>query len=207
MDTHEKAWGPVKKSKAAYKVVVGGRRTGKTQFLCEWCAEISKVMPPLSRISCVSPVIRMAKQVILPRMLQVFGDRVKKTWSGDPMFEIEDGKVIVLRWVKSPVMAMDEAGYLAKSADLMRLLQGARAALVSGSPMGRNWFWRLWQYGGRGKRKTVGWKSWRIKSTRFIPAAELKMLRETVSPEVFKQEFEAQFMGPIDLALKGEGKP
>lgn len=206
MDIYEKVWGPVKRSKAAYKIVVGGRRTRKTQFLCEWCAEISKVMPPLSRISCVSPTIRMAKQAILPRMLQVFGDRVKKTWAGDPMFEIEDGKVIVLRWVPSPVMAMDEAGYLAQSSNLMRLLQEARAAMVSGSPFGRNWFWRLWQYGGRGKFKRAGWKSWRIKSAGLIPAAELKVIKKSMSKELFRQEYESQFVGPIAKELREENK-
>lgn len=63
-------------------------------------------------------------------------------------------------------------------------------AYISGTPKGRNGFWRLFQQAGN------DWQHWQMSSyaNPHIPKAELDGLRETMSDRSFRQEILAEFV-------------
>lgn len=65
-------------------------------------------------------------------------------------------------------------------------------AILIGTPAGQNWLWRLYEAAAN----RDGWARWQAPTSAnpLISAAEVEEARRTLPPQVFLQEFEAQFV-------------
>lgn len=70
--------------------------------------------------------------------------------------------------------------------------KGGRALIIS-TPMGRDWFWKLWK---RGQMPGADYDSWHFTSydNPTIPDAEVDEAREMLPDLVFRQEYMAEFV-------------
>jgi phage terminase large subunit-like protein len=213
----------VAQSPARFKVLVSGRRYGKTELSGALSTEMC-----LSgkRIWYCTPTFRLAKQV-WRKLRQAFKEHdLANVNNSDLRVDMPNGGFIQMVSLHEPdnlrgegldFVIVDEAAYIREGVwdEVLRpmLLTTKGGALFPSSPNGTNWYHKLYL---RGHDPTFpAWASWRYPSSDspFVDEAELEDIRRSTPERAFKQEYLAEFLddgGAVFRNLKActlDGEP
>jgi hypothetical protein len=207
----------VYRSAHRFKVVVAGRRWGKTQ-LAKICL-IKFARKPRRLIWYVAPSYRMAKQIMWPDLVEAIPRSwVKKYNETILTITLVNGSRIELKGADNPdtlrgvgihYLVMDEVQDISPDAwkKVLRptLASTGGHAMFIGTPKAYNVLYELWRNGQ--KTKARAWASWQFPTitSPFIPAAEIEAAREDMDEKSFKQEFEACHLPETKVLLWGGG--
>lgn len=191
-----------------FKVIVAGRRWGKTKLVLAELLRASRKARQL--IWYVAPTYRMAKQIMWIELM----DAIPKEWivkSNETALEIRlknksriclkgADKPDTLRGVGINFLAMDEVQDMRPEVwevVLRPTLASTRGkAVFAGTPKAFNYFHELFQKGQVKKNRERGsWMSWQFPTiaSPFIPLSEIEAARADMDERSFRQEFEATF--------------
>lgn len=203
-------------SPARMKVVVAGRRWGKTQLAK--MAMIIAARKPRQRIWYVAPSYKMAKGIMWWELLEA----IPKKWiKGKPnetsmTIRLVNGSIIELKGADKPdslrgvglhYLVCDEFQDL-RPETWQKVLRPTLAdkmgkALIIGTPKSFNLLYELYRLGQRGSTLVDGkgvvrrndWESWQFPTitSPFIPQSEIDAARADMDEKSFRQEFEASF--------------
>lgn len=195
--------------KSRFRVVVAGRRFGKT-ILSK--AEILSFAGenPGSNVWYVAPTYRMAKQIMWREMIKSIPKRwIKSSNSTTLDIELMNGSIIGLRGADKPdslrgvevnFLVMDEMQDIKPEAwdEALRptLAKTRGRVLFVGTPKAYNYLYKLYMMGQREELKNFKiWKSWQLPTitSPFIPVSEIESAKADMDPRTFRQEFMASF--------------
>lgn len=195
----------VYKSKARFKVVVAGRRWGKTQLAKVSLIKYARIKKRL--IWYVAPSYRMAKQIMWPELVEAIPRRWVKKYNETAMtIRLVNGTRIELKGADNPdslrgvgihYLVLDEVQDITPDA-WKKVLRPTLAStgghvLFIGTPKSFNFLYDLWAMGQ--KLEALTWESWQFptSSSPFIPKEELEAAKNDMDPKSYAQEFEASF--------------
>jgi hypothetical protein len=198
----------VYQSKARFRVVVAGRRWGKTAL--SRTLMISKARKPKQKIWYVAPTYRMAKQIMWTDLLDAIPKKwIKKinettlsiTLINDSRIELKGAdKADSLRGVGIHFLVLDEFQDMSEETwtKVLRptLADTGGHALFIGTPKAYNQLYTLYKLGQDPKKVRANqWESWQFPTitSPFIPLSEIAAARADMDEKSFKQEFEASF--------------
>ncbi|KKM05212.1 hypothetical protein LCGC14_1756440, partial [marine sediment metagenome] len=184
-----------------FKVVVCGRRYGKTTLGVVLCA---KTGLEGGRAWWVAPTYPIAS--IGWRMLKVLASQIPDTEirEGDREVIFPGGGVVQVKSADNPDslrgeglhgVVLDEVGQIRQIAwtDSLRpaLTDHKGWALFIGTPKGKNWLWDLF----RRAKLAPNWRTWQkpTSDNPFIDPAELEDAKLDLPLAVYRQEYEADF--------------
>lgn len=198
-----------------FKVVVAGRRWGKTQT--SKIAILTAATRPNQLIWYVAPTYGMARSILweelkgtIPRqwIRKINETRMELMLQNGTRIELKGAdKPDTLRGVGLHYLIIDEAQDI-KEETWTKVLRPTLAstgghALIIGTPKSFNWLYDLYMLGQRGKtyltkkgkRKENHWKSWQFPTitSPFIPVEEIEAAKADMDEKSFRQEFEASF--------------
>jgi len=196
------------KDKTRYKVIVAGRRWGKTHLalynaLINYCWKTKG-----QRVWFVAPTYKQAKNiawVILKEICYQYPQLIRKVNEAELYIEFINAsrlelkgadKEDSLRGVGLHHVIMEEFAYMKKTAwsEVIRpaLSDKKGTATFIGTPDGFNYFYDLYQ---RGLNQENGYKSWHFKSIEspYLDPEEIEEARGDLDLRTFKQEYEATF--------------
>jgi hypothetical protein len=195
----------VYRSPARFKVVVAGRRWGKTQLAKVSLIKFARKKRRL--VWYVAPSYRMAKQIMWPELVESIPRAwVKKYNETILTITLVNGTRIELKGADNPdslrgvgihYLVMDEVQDIDPEAwkKVLRptLASTGGHALFIGTPKAYNFLHELWSIGQ--KESARAWESWQFPTitSPFIPLEEIEAAREDMDDKSFKQEFEASF--------------
>ena len=191
-----------------FKVMVCGRRFGKTQGLK---AEIIKeaFTIPKSTIWYVAPTYKQAKRLMWSELKQAIPPQfIKKKSEVELILELWNGSTIALFGVDKPdglrgsginLLCMDE--YQDFKPEIFEkvlyptLTDRRGRVVVAGTPKSFNLLYDLYMRGFDAEWKKHGWKSWQFVTADnpFIPRDEIEAARRNLDPKSFDQEYLASF--------------
>lgn len=188
-----------------FKVVVAGRRWGKTQLAKTSLIKFAR--RPRRLIWYVAPSYRMAKQIMWPELVEsIPREWVRKYNETILTITLVNGSKIELKGADNPdslrgvgihYLVMDEVQDIDPEAwtKVLRptLASTGGHALFIGTPKAYNFLYELWKIGQ--DEKATAWASWQFPTitSPFIPAEEIEAARADMDEKSFKQEFEASF--------------
>lgn len=198
-----------------FKVVVAGRRWGKTQ--CAKTAIIKEMQVPRQLIWYVAPTYRMARQIMWQEMIDTIPARlIARKHETLLIIRLVNGTQIELKGADKPdtlrgvgldYLVMDEAQDT-KEDTWKKVLRPTLAStggrvLFIGTPKAYNWLYEIYMLGQRGetyldkknRRHKNAWKSWQFPTSTspFIPKSEIEAARADMDEKSFNQEFNATF--------------
>jgi hypothetical protein len=200
------AQGEVFSSQKRFRVLVAGRRFGKSYLSC---IELLRgaIERPGETFFYAAPTYRMAKDIawkVLKRL-------VPKAWiksknETDLKIELVNGSTIELKGTENAMalrgrslagVVLDEAAFM--DAEVwFEVIRPALAdkqgwALFISTPDGTaSWFYELWQYADSGDKDWSRWQFTTIDGDN-VPPEEIEAARAQLDPRTFRQEFEASF--------------
>lgn len=192
-------------SGARFRVLIAGRRFGKTHLAC---VELLTHAAERQNANCwyVAPTYRMAKEIAWRQLKAMIPDGwLAASNETELSVELANGSMIGLRGADKPdslrgvgldFVVPDEFAWIDPSAwpDVLRpaLADRGGGALFITSPAGYNWAYDLYL---RGMEQRDGWAAWQFTTLDGgrVPAEELEEARRTLDPRIFRQEFEASF--------------
>ena len=199
----------VYKSKARFRVVVAGRRWGKSQ-LSKVLMVTKAAAKPKQKIWYVAPTYRMAKQILWTDLL----DAIPKKWIkkinettlsirlvNDSRIELKGAdKPDSLRGVGIHFLVLDEFQDMSEATwtQVLRptLADTGGHAIFIGTPKAYNQLYAVYKHGQDPRKVKAGqWESWQFPTitSPFIPLSEIAAARADMDEKSFKQEFEASF--------------
>ena len=201
--------------KHRFRVVVAGRRWGKTQLskltICK------RACLPKQIIWYVAPTYAMARGILWDELKE----SIPRAWVHSinetrMTIRLHNGTRIELKGADKPdtlrgiglhLVIVDEAQDI-RPDTWYKVLRPTLAttkgeAIIIGTPKSFNWLYDVYMLGQRGvtyvtkKGKILvnAWKSWQFPTitSPFIPAAEIEQARQDMDERSFRQEFEASF--------------
>ncbi|PLC44554.1 terminase [Ralstonia pickettii] len=202
-------------SKHRFRVVVAGRRWGKTALSRVLIIKMAQVKK--RKIWYVAPTYRMAKQIMWIDLL----DAIPKAWIrkvnettltitlvNQTRIELKGAdKPDSLRGVGIHFLVLDEFQDMNEETwtQVLRptLADTGGHAIFIGTPKAYNYLHTVYQLGqrgatyvdARGRTRVNEWMSWQFPTitSPFIPVSELEAARRDMDEKSFKQEFEASF--------------
>jgi hypothetical protein len=191
-----------------FKVMVCGRRFGKTQGLK---AEIIKeaVAKPGSVVWYVAPTYKQAKRLMWMELKLAIPERmIEKKSEVELIFWLKNGSTISLFGVDKPdglrgsgvnLLCMDE--YQDFKPEIFEkvlyptLTDRRGRVVVAGTPKSYNLLYDLYMRGFDPEWQKDGWKSWQFVTADnpFIPRSEIEAARRNVDEKSFNQEYMASF--------------
>ena len=198
----------VYRSRARFRVVVAGRRWGKTAL--SRVLIITQAKKRKAKIWYVAPTYKMAKQIMWTDLLEA----VPKKWIrkvNETRLEITliNGTVIELKGADKPdslrgvgvdFLVLDEFQDMTEETwtkVLRPTLADRRGhAIFIGTPKAYNYLYEIYRKGQDAKNiKLSLWESWQFPTitSPFIPISEIEAARADMDEKSFKQEFEASF--------------
>lgn len=204
---HEKQM-EVYKSPHRFKVVVAGRRWGKTAL--SRTSMMTKARKKRARIWYIAPTFRMAKQIMWNDLLESVPKKwIEKINHSSLTIMLVNGTELSLKGADRPDtlrgVALDHV-ILDEFQDMKSevwtkvirptLSSTGGSALIIGTPKAFNYLYELYRLGQREEMQQSGqWMSWQFKtaSSPFIPKAEIEAARADLDPKSFQQEYEASF--------------
>lgn len=199
----------VYKSKARFRVVVAGRRWGKTA-LSKTLMIIKAARKPKQKIWYVAPTYKMAKQI----MWNDLKDAVPRKW----IYKINESNMTIvlvngsrielkgadkadsLRGVGIHFLVLDEFQDMSEETwtQVLRptLADTGGHALFIGTPKSYNALYTVYKHGqNQAKVKAGEWQSWQFPTitSPFIPISEIEAAKADMDPKSFAQEFLADF--------------
>ncbi len=200
------AQGVVFKSDARFRVLVAGRRFGKSYLSCIELIRAAINRPNEVYFYC-APTYRMAKDIAWKTLKSL----VPQPWiasknESDLKIELVNGSAIELKGTENAMalrgrslggVVLDEAAFM-DSAVWFEVLRPALAdkqgwALFISTPEGTaSWFYDLWVFSGEADND---WKRWSFTTIDGgnVPPEEVEAARAQLDPRTFRQEFEASF--------------
>ena len=204
---HEKQM-EVYKAKSRFKVVVAGRRWGKTQLAKISIIKYARVRKRL--IWYVAPSYRMAKQIMWPEILASIPKRwIRKVNETSLTIFLVNGTRIELKGADNPdslrgvgihFLVMDEVQDINPEA-WVKVLRPTLAStgghvLFIGTPKAYNFLYDLYILGQKPENIEKGkWISWQFPTmtSPFIPPEEIEAAEADMDEKSFNQEFNASF--------------
>ena len=201
------AQGQVFTDRTRFRVLVAGRRFGKSYLSC---IELIRgaIEKPGEVFFYAAPTYRMAKDIAWKLLKQL----VPKPWikaknESDLKIELINGSLIELKGTENAMalrgrslsgLVLDEAAFM-DSAVWFEVLRPALAdkqgwALFISTPEGTaSWFYDLWNFAEEEGGKD--WQRWSYTTVEGgnVPAEEVEAARAQLDPRTFRQEFEASF--------------
>lgn len=191
---------------ARFKVVVAGRRCGKSRLSAVNLLIEGLRCPVGSAVCYVAPTMGMARQIIWDLLLDLGRDVIQSSHVNNLDITLINGAKIyvrgsdrpdTLRGVSLTYLVMDEVADI-KPETWEKVLRAALSdkkgkALFIGTPKGRNWFYDMYNLGRHGEDED--WKSWHFttRDNPLIDPKEIEGAKKTLSSFAFKQEYEASF--------------
>jgi len=200
------AQGQVFGSRKRFRVLVAGRRFGKSYLSC---IELLRgaIERPGETFFYAAPTYRMAKDIAWKVMKKL----VPKAWiksknETDLKIELVNGSTIELKGTENAMalrgrslagVVLDEAAFM--DAEVwFEVIRPALAdkqgwALFISTPDGTaSWFYDLWCYADEGDNDWQRWQFTTIDGDN-VPPEEIEAARAQLDPRTFRQEFEASF--------------
>ena len=197
--------GEVYSNPSRFRVVVAGRRSGKT---FGECLELYTSAASKAEARCwyVAPTYRMARDIAWPTLKSIV-DRVhlaKPPNESQLRMELTNGSEIALKGADDPdrlrgpgldFVALDEFAWINPYAwDVLRpaLADRQGRALFTTTPAGFNWAYDTFLKGQNGEE---GWQSWQFTTAQagIVPIEEVEAAKRELDPRIFRQEYEASF--------------
>ena len=201
--------------KKRFRVVVAGRRWGKTAL--SRVLIIKRAQIPRQKIWYVAPTYRMAKQIMWTDLLEAIPPKwIRKinettlsiTLVNSTRIELKGAdKADSLRGVGLNFLVLDEFQDMSQDT-WTKVLRPTLAdkqgdAIFIGTPKAYNYLYEVYKNGTRGEyyeddkgrlRKNT-WQSWQFPTitSPFIPLSEIESAKHDMDDKSFKQEFEASF--------------
>jgi hypothetical protein len=201
------AQGEVFTDPSRFRVLVAGRRFGKSYLSCIELLRGAISKPNETYFYC-APTYRMAKDIAWKTLKQL----VPKAWvksknESDLKIELVNGSMIELKGTENAMalrgrslsgVVLDEAAFM-DSGVWFEVLRPALAdkqgwALFISTPEGTaSWFYDLWCYVE--EDESGDWKRWSYTTIEGgnVPPEEVEAARAQLDPRTFRQEFEASF--------------
>lgn len=194
------------KDQARFRVVVAGRRFGKT-FLST--AELIRAAMSGNQRNCwyIAPTYKAAKEIAWGMLLQAIpSEYITKTNETSLSLTLANGSVISLKGAEKPdnlrgraldFCVLDEFADMRKEAwfEVIRpsLSDRKGSAIFIGTPKGRNHFYDLWT---KGVDKDDGWASHQFTTLEGgnVDQDEITAARHDLDERTFTQEYEAKFV-------------
>ena len=210
-EPHE-AQSKIHQSKKRFRVVVAGRRFGKTLLAC-----IEMIIFALeknkARVWYVSPTYKQSKTICFNMLKDLIpAELVKKVNISDLSFELFNGSEIALKGadqedalkgVGLDFVVMDEFASMRRNAwfEEIRptLSDTGGSALFIGTPKGRNHFFDLFV------KEDPEWESFRFNTSEnpYIPPKEIEQVKKDLSERLFRQEYGSEFLEDDVGVFKG----
>ena len=209
----------VLKSRRRFRVIVAGRRWGKTQ-VSKVAAVLAACAKPNQLVWYVSPTYGMSRQNFWEPLKQAIPrDWIVKNGINETRMSIKliNGSVIELKGADNPdslrgvgihFLIIDEAQDVkAETWELVlrpTLSSTGGKVLFIGTPKSFNWLYDKFVEGQKGaayidpqtKKLVINdWESWQYPTSTspFIPRKEIEMAKRDMDPKSFRQEYEASF--------------
>lgn len=205
----------IHKSKHRYRVMIAGRRCGKTELALNELITKSGRNPGLYWY--VTSSYRSAKAIAWRRL--------KKLLISDPAWKYNEIELsatndeldvrIELKGADNPFsllgvalagLVLDECAILKEDVwtEVLRpmLLDHGGWVLIISTPKGKNWLYDLYQKGLLENRE---WKSWRYPTSvnKYIKQQELEDIKKDMSERLYRQEILAEFLEKDIAVFKG----
>ena len=196
----------VKNDNARFKVLICGRRWGKTVFSISQLLEHAS--KPNQKVWYVAPTYRQAEQIVWTQLKDILRLKnwAKKLNETRLSANLINGSIIALkgadnydclRCVGLNFLCIDEFADVNDKAwyEVLRptLSDTQGKALFCGTPKGFNWAYELYK---KGQVKDEGWNSWQYTTLDggFVSVDEIESARADLDERTFKQEYEASFV-------------
>ena len=192
--------------KTRFKVIVAGRRCGKSRLSAVALLVEGLKCPQGSAVMYVAPTQGQARQIIWDLLMDLGRDVISGSHVNNMDITLINGAKIYVRGADRPdtlrgvsltFVVLDEVADI-KADTWEKVLRAALSdkkgnALFIGTPKGRNWFYDMYNLGTEGDDEE--WKSWHFttKDNPLIDPKEIDGARKTLSSFAFKQEYEASF--------------
>lgn len=196
----------VYKDPTRFKVVVAGRRCGKSRLSAVNLLIEGLKCPKGSAVCYVAPTQGMARQIIWDLLLDLGRDIISSSHINNLDITLVNGAKIyvrgsdrpdTLRGVSLTYLVMDEVADI-KEETWEKVLRASLSdkkgrALFIGTPKGRNWFYDMYNQGL--ESVDTDWKSWHFttQDNPMIDPEEIAAAKKSLSSFSFKQEFLASF--------------
>ena len=195
-------------SEARFKVVSAGRRFGKSR-LAAWLLIIKALQSESKDVFYIGPTFQQAKDIMWHMLKELLHgtELIEQTHENTATMTLVNGRKIslkgsdrpdTLRGVGLAYVVLDE--YASMKVEVWEqiirptLADVKGGALFIGTPAGKNHFYELWQEADDPKNED--WEAFQFNSTDnpLIDPEEIKVAKETMSTQAFRQEFEASFV-------------
>ena len=189
-----------------FKVIVAGRRCGKSRLSAVSLLVEGLRCPQGSAVMYVAPTQGQARQIIWDLLMELGREVISSSHVNNMDITLINGAKIyvrgsdrpdTLRGVSLTYLVLDEVADI-KADTWEKVLRAALSdkkgkALFIGTPKGRNWFYDMYNLGESGEDEE--WKSWHFttKDNPLIDPKEIDGAKKTLSSFAFKQEYEASF--------------
>jgi len=192
-------------SKARFKVVAAGRRTGKSR-LAAYLLIFYGLQVKSGHVFYVAPTQGQARDIMWQNLLEVGHPVIKGSHINNLQITLINGATISLKGADRPetmrgvslkYLVMDEYADM-KPEVWEQILRPALAdqkggALFIGTPAGRNHFYELYTYAQHGDDET--YEAWHFTSydNPILDPEEIDIAKKSMSSYAFRQEFLASF--------------
>ena len=195
-------------STARFKVVSAGRRFGKSR-LAAWILIIKALQSESKDVFYIGPTFQQAKDIMWTMLKELLHgtELIETTHENTATMTLVNGRRIslkgsdrpdTLRGVGLAYVVLDE--YASMKVEVWEqiirptLADVKGGALFIGTPAGKNHFYELWN--DANDPKNEDWEAFQYNSTDnpLIDPEEIKVAKETMSTQAFRQEFEASFV-------------
>jgi hypothetical protein len=189
-----------------FKVVVAGRRCGKSRLSVVNLLVEGLKCPKGSAVMYVAPTQGQARQIIWDAIMDLGRDVISNSHVNNMDITLINGAKIyvrgsdrpdTLRGVSLTYLVLDEVADI-KADTWEKVLRASLSdkkgrALFIGTPKGRNWFYDMYNLGL--SEEDSEWKSWHFttKDNPLIDPDEIEGAKKSLSSFSFKQEYEASF--------------
>jgi hypothetical protein len=189
-----------------FKVIVAGRRCGKSRLSAVSLLVEGLRCPQGSAVMYVAPTQGQARQIIWDLLMELGREVIQSSHVNNMDITLINGAKIyvrgsdrpdTLRGVSLTYLVLDEVADI-KQETWEKVLRAALSdkkgkALFIGTPKGRNWFYDIYNLGLDDEDKE--WKAWHFttKDNPLIDPKEIEGAKKTLSSFAFKQEYEASF--------------
>ena len=188
-----------------FKIVAAGRRTGKSR-LAAWMLILRALQTEKGHVFYVAPTQGQARDIMWQTLLELGNPVIVNSHINNLQLKLVNGATISLKGADRPetmrgvslrFLVLDEYADM-KPEVFEQILRPALAdqkgdALFIGTPMGRNHFYDLYQYGELGDDPT--YKTWHFTSysNPLLDSEEIDVAKKSMSSYAFRQEFMAYF--------------
>ena len=205
-------------SDARFKVVSAGRRFGKSR-LAAWILIIKALQSEEKDVWYIGPTFQQSKEIMWSMLKELLHGTglIQATHENVATITLTNGRKISLKGSDRPdtlrgvglyYVVLDEYASMKPEVweKIVRptLADVKGGALFIGTPEGKNHFYDLWVQAG--EEDNTEWEQFSYNSTDnpLLDPEEIKVARETMSTQAFRQEFEASFVSFTGGIFKNE---